>query len=100
MSGSELQSEPCIAAARRPPAEINPWLDGTGRGTFPNAVRQVQHAIDFARSPEVAHLDGGFVRSGSLKATNGQRRGEIIHGDSRDLSQVPDGSIDLILTDP
>ena len=42
------------------PVEINPWLDGTGRGTFPNAIRQVQRAIEFAREPEVAHLDGGF----------------------------------------
>jgi putative DNA methylase len=81
------------------PVEINPWLDGTGRGTFPNAVRQVQRAIDFARAPEVAHLDGGFVQSGSLETTNGQQR-TIIRGDSQDLSMIPDHSVDLILTDP
>jgi adenine-specific DNA methylase len=81
------------------PVEINPWLDGTGRGTFPNAVRQVQKAIDFARAPEVAHLDGGFVRSGSLDGRPGQTR-HVVHGDSRTLEGVPDGSIDLILTDP
>jgi adenine-specific DNA methylase len=80
------------------PVEINPWLDGTGRGTFPNAVRQVQRAIEFARGPEVACLDGGFVRSGSL-TPNGQGR-VILHGDSRDLVGVADRSVDLILTDP
>jgi adenine-specific DNA methylase len=81
------------------PVEINPWLDGTGRGTFPNAVRQVQRAIDFARAPEVAHLDGGFVRSGSLGPVRGQTR-HVIHGDSRVLARVKDRSVDLILTDP
>lgn len=80
------------------PVEINPWLDGTGRGTFPNTVRQVQRAIDFARAPTVAHLDGGFVRSGSLNS-NGHRR-VILNGDSRDLTGVGDRSVDLILTDP
>jgi adenine-specific DNA methylase len=80
------------------PVEINPWLDGTGRGTFPNAVRQVQRAIDFAREPEVAHLDGGFIRSGSLLANGNDR--VILHGDSRDLEGVADQSVDLILTDP
>lgn len=80
------------------PVEINPWLDGTGRGTFPNTVRQVQRAIQFARAPEVAHLDGGFVRSGSL-AANGKGR-LILNGDSRDLAGVANQSVDLILTDP
>jgi putative DNA methylase len=61
------------------PVEINPWLDGTGRGTFPNAVRQVQRAIDFAKAPEVACLDGGFVASGTLAALPGQTR-HIIRG--------------------
>jgi hypothetical protein len=42
------------------PVEINPWLDRTGRGTFPNTVRQVQRAIEFAQAPQLAHLDGGF----------------------------------------
>lgn len=81
------------------PVEINPWLDGTGRGTFPNAVRQVQRAVDFARAPAVAHLDGGFLRSGSLDATEGQTR-HVVQGDSRTLARVRDNSIDLILTDP
>jgi adenine-specific DNA methylase len=80
------------------PVEINPWLDGTGRGTFPNTVRQVQRAIDFARNPTLAHLDGGFIRSGSFD-TNGDTR-VILNADSRDLAGVTDRSVDLILTDP
>lgn len=80
------------------PVEINPWLDGTGRGTFPNAVRQVQRAINSARSPEVAHLDGGFLHSGSL-VDNGQKR-VILEGSSSELVGVEDKSVDLILTDP
>ncbi len=81
------------------PVEINPWLDGTGRGTFPNTVRQVQRAVEFAQAPEVAHLDGGFVPSGSLTATETASR--VIHNaDSRLLAEVADRSVDLILTDP
>lgn len=81
------------------PVEINPWLDGTGRGTFPNTARQVQRAVSFAREPEVAHLDGGFVRSGSLAVSESAPR-VIHHGDSRTLAAVPDESVNLILTDP
>jgi adenine-specific DNA methylase len=80
------------------PVEINPWLDGTGRGTFPNTVRQVQRAIEFAREPDVAHLAGGFIRSDSL-AANGKSR-VILQADSRNLAGVADRSVDLILTDP
>lgn len=81
------------------PVEINPWLQGTGRGTFPNAVRQVQKAVEFARKPTVAHLNGGFVDSGSLDPIKSQTR-RIINGDSTDLKTVPDQSVDMILTDP
>lgn len=78
------------------PVEINPWLDGTGRGTFPNAVRQVERATAFARAPKVAHLDGGFVDISPLNARNPQ----IHQGDSRLMQQVKRNSVDLILTDP
>lgn len=81
------------------PVEINPWLDGTGRGTFPNTARQVQRAVDFAQEPEVAHLDGGFVRSGSLAVAEAAPR-TIHNGDSRELAAIRDQSVDLILTDP
>lgn len=82
------------------PVEINPWLDGTGRGTFPNTARQVQRAVAFAQAPEVAHLDGGFVRSGSLSVDVDSARRSIYHGDSRELTAIGDESVDLILTDP
>lgn len=81
------------------PVEINPWLDGTGRGTFPNTARQVQRAVNFAQTPEVAHLNGGFVRSGSLALAGAAPR-TIHNGDSRELAAIRDQSVDLILTDP
>lgn len=81
------------------PVEINPWIDGTGRGTFPHAVRQVQRAIDFANAPTVAHLEGGFIESGSLKDRPKQKR-RIINGNTSDLKQLKDHSVDFILTDP
>lgn len=81
------------------PVEINPWMDGTGRGTFPNTVRGVQRAVAFAQAPEVAHLDGGFVRSGSLVVEGAAPR-TIHNGDSRELAAIPNESVDLILTDP
>lgn len=79
------------------PVEINPWLDGTGRGTFPNAVRQVQRAIEFARQPKEPLLEGGFrpVRDSTVCAS-----AKIMRADSRDLSVLPGESADLVLTDP
>jgi putative DNA methylase len=81
------------------PVEINPWLDGTGRGTFPNTARGIQRAVDFAQSPEVAHLNGGFVKSGSLMVAGAAPR-SIHNGDSRMLAAIKDKSVDFILTDP
>lgn len=78
------------------PVELNPWLRGTGRGTFPNAVRKVANAIAFARNPKELSADG-FVpvptRAQGAKAT-------VINGDSRHRPEIPDASADLILTDP
>ena len=79
------------------PVEVNPWLDGTGRGTYPNAVRQVQRAVQAAKAPRVACLEGGFRPLRIEKAVT-QRR--IIQGDSRKLGGIQDHSVDLILTDP
>jgi putative DNA methylase len=42
------------------PVEVNPWSEGTGRGTFPNAVRQVLRAAAFARAPKEPGRRGGF----------------------------------------
>ncbi len=79
------------------PVELNPWLDGTGRGTFPNAVRQVLRAVESAKRPQVACLEGGFTE---LKLAKGERTGRIIRGDSRRLKGIADRSVDMILTDP
>jgi len=79
------------------PVELNPWLDGTGRGTFPNAVRQIQRAVESARRPQIACVDGGFR---PFAPNRSERSGRIIRGDSRRLRGIHDGSIDLILTDP
>jgi len=78
------------------PVEINPWLDGTGRGTFPNTVRAVQRAIESARSPREPSLAGGF-RPVRDRPSGGAR---ILRADSRDLGALPDASVDLVLTDP
>lgn len=79
------------------PVEINPWLDGTGRGTFPNAVRQVQRAVEFARQPKEPLTDGGFL---PVRDSGAGASAEILHANSRDLSSLTEESVDLVLTDP
>jgi adenine-specific DNA methylase len=69
------------------PVELNPWIDGTGRGTYPNAVRQVMRTVSAARA---AMEDRRHSTS----------RSEIVQGDSRRLSVVRSNSVDVILTDP
>jgi putative DNA methylase len=81
------------------PVEINPWLDGTGRGTFPNGVRQVQRAIAWAQSPKEALIEGGFL-STPVNNTSKTPQAKILHRNSQRLDFLPDGSIDLVLTDP
>src|SRR5262249_32114878 len=81
------------------PVEINPWLDGVGRGTFPNAVRQVQRAVNFARAPKEPLGDGGFRSVSDLAGAPG-RVASIRQVDARSLDGVPDHSVNLILTDP
>ncbi len=79
------------------PVEINPWLDGTGRGTFPNAIRQVQRAIEFARQPNEPLVEGGFRPVHDSAAGTSA---EIMHANSRDLRSLLNESVDLVLTDP
>jgi putative DNA methylase len=69
------------------PVELNPWLDGTGRGTYPNAVRQVMRSVSSARSA---------IGDPSQTAT----RSVIVQRDSRDLSHIKSNSVDIVLTDP
>lgn len=81
------------------PVELNPWLAGTGRGTFPNAVRQIRRAVEFSRAPQEPALDGGFRRTGETWS-DWQERAAILHRDARSLADIPTGSVDLVLTDP
>lgn len=78
------------------PVEINPWIDGTGRGTFINSAKKIQKAIEYARSPSELKIEGGTIPSPSLEF--GLKT--IINGDSRTLNEVANNSIDLVLTDP
>lgn len=77
------------------PIELNPWLDGPGRGTFPNALRRVAAAVSFAKDPQEYTTDG-FERVPAKAAGPAH----VINADSRALSQIPDASVDLVVTDP
>lgn len=83
------------------PVEINPWLEGVGRGTFPNAVRQVQRAIADAKAPKEALLDGGFQPS-VLRRRGAVQKSlpRIIHASSQADLPVEPSSVDIVLTDP
>jgi putative DNA methylase len=80
------------------PVEINPWMDGTGRGTFPNAVRQVERAIAAAK----AVTPSARTAAGASQIQTGapQRSSRVIHGTAWDLHDVADATVDLVLTDP
>lgn len=79
------------------PVEVNPWLDGTGRGTFPNAVRQVSRAIAWARAPREPLPQGGFRPAPARCALPAAH---VYHADARRLAMVADSSVDFVLTDP
>lgn len=78
------------------PVELNPWLRGTGRGTFPNALRKVANAISYAKGPR-EYTASGFVDS---PLPDGERTVQVLNADSRALTQIPDASVDIVLTDP
>ena len=79
------------------PVELNPWMDGTGRGSFPNTVRKLMRARGFARSPKEPILEGGFR---DVAAVGNDTAHHTTYGTARDLSFIPAGSVDLVLTDP
>lgn len=79
------------------PVEINPWADGTGRGTFPNAVRRVIAASSFARAPVEPVLEGGFRGTVSQAP---RARPIIQQAPASRLRHIADASIDIVLTDP
>jgi adenine-specific DNA methylase len=78
------------------PVELNPWLAGTGQGTYPNALRRVEQATTFARRPK-EFTAGGFRPLPSRPAA---ARPRVLHADARQLAMLPDASVDLVLTDP
>lgn len=79
------------------PVELNPWMDGTGRGSFPNAVRQLSRAQTFACDPKEPARRGGFKM---VPAIASDRSPVIVPGNARDLDFVEDDSVDIVLTDP
>jgi len=95
------------------PVEVNPWLDGIGRGTFPNVLGKITKAVAFAKAPTEFDPKGGRQPSVTCSATTcsevsrypwsvlgGSSRASIATKSSKDLEGIPDGSIDLVLTDP
>ena len=79
------------------PVEVNPWCDGTGRGTFPNTVRKVMRAVRFAADPTEVSIGGGFTRVAARKPV---QQPKLVCGTAKDLDFLGDGTVDLVLTDP
>ncbi len=63
------------------PAELNPWIDRSGRGTLLNCIRKVRRGIESVE-------------------TLGQARHQVYVGSSERMSQLSDSSVDIVLTDP
>ena len=95
------------------PVELNPWLEGIGRGTLPNTLNKARKGVAFAKAPTDLHVDGGRVFGGgpvgpqdgrvgrsARQVTEGQIDAAVAVQDSTDLSELPDESVDLVLTDP
>ena len=79
------------------PIELNPWSDGTGRGTYPNTVRKLIRAAEFARLPREPIRRRGFQ---SVPIRRTLEPPSIVCGTAQDLSFVADGTVDFVLTDP
>lgn len=95
------------------PVEVNPWLDGVGRGAFPNVLAKVRKGVAFAKAPTDLHPEGGRTPGGGAVGppdgrvgtspagvVGGDFRAAVAVQDSTDLSDFPDASVDLVLTDP
>jgi putative DNA methylase len=95
------------------PVELNPWLSRIGRGTFPNVLHKIKRAIQFAKFPSDLHPKGGrrlaSRQVGPTDGAVGNHPGEVLRDgfqavvrtqNSVSLSALPEGSVDLILTDP
>lgn len=93
------------------PVEINPWLDGIGRGTYPNAIRKIGRAIDFANSPRMFIRGRKIARVGTkivvqavsdsaADVIKSRARAAVIAESSTTLRGLPNASVDIVLTDP
>ena len=79
------------------PVELNPWIERTGRGGFPNTVRKLEQAAAYARAPKEPKGLGEFV---SVKAIDAKRKGSVHLGSARALTFLSDSSVDVVMTDP
>lgn len=79
------------------PVELNPWVDGSGRGSFPNTARKLMRAASFARAPKEPLVEGGFRQ---VLALEPKQEPIVQCCTSRNLAFLGDASIDLVLTDP
>lgn len=81
------------------PVELNPWLDGTGRGTYPNAVRRVERARNWMLEPREATPCGGFK---VLEKDERPPMAPVVTRvcSAEELSHIADGALDLVVTDP
>jgi len=79
------------------PVELNPWCDGTGRGTYPNTVRKLMRAAEFVRAPKEPVKKGGFK---SVPPRRSATASNIVCATAQDLAFVADGAVDMVLTDP
>jgi putative DNA methylase len=80
------------------PIELNPWIDGTGRGTFPNAVRRIIQAGRWAKLPTEYCLHGGFKPMPRINSAGATVSLDICSAEH--MPQIGDGSVDLVITDP
>lgn len=93
------------------PVELNPWL--RGRGAYPNALEKIRKGVAFARAPTDMRPGGGRSAAGRPVGPRdgevGRRAAEAVEGrlgasvsvrDSTELSDLADGCVDLVLTDP
>jgi adenine-specific DNA methylase len=63
------------------PVELNPWVDGSGRGTLMNCVRKVRRGVD------------------SVESLNPAKHRIYVRSSER-MGELKDSSVDFILTDP
>jgi adenine-specific DNA methylase len=94
------------------PVELNPWIVDAGRGTFPRTIEKIRRATEFVSAPSDLDPEGGRRPSTQAIGVNAagvaRNAAAVIYGEARaaictqsatDLSGIPAGSVDLVLTD-